>query len=151
MKKKKRCKRSPISKAHIVFPVQCAYCGISLTLLTHTWDHVVAKVNGGTDNQSNLVHCCSDCNHHKGAKTLQEFLAQPIPPPRQPRIRPFYHTPEQKEQIRNYKPQRTLDKKEYERQKELEISAILKEPWVIWADRCMYCKMKKQTCSDCSQ
>lgn len=43
----------------------CAYDGRPAT----TVDHVVPKVKGGTDDMSNLVAACSECNTTKGAKT----------------------------------------------------------------------------------
>jgi 5-methylcytosine-specific restriction endonuclease McrA len=52
----------------------CHYCGVELTAPSQhcatmpTLDHVVAKKNGGTDELSNLVLCCSRCNSRKGSK-----------------------------------------------------------------------------------
>lgn len=40
--------------------------GICITAATHA-DHIVAKVNGGTDDVRNLQAACSPCNLNKGA------------------------------------------------------------------------------------
>lgn len=37
-------------------------------------DHVIPKSRGGSDDLSNLVACCEQCNGQKGAKTPEEFL-----------------------------------------------------------------------------
>ena len=44
----------------------CGYCGREAT----TVDHIIAKVNGGTDDESNLISCCKTCNSTKGARVL---------------------------------------------------------------------------------
>lgn len=44
----------------------CAYCGREAT----TVDHIIAKANGGTDDESNLISACSPCNGRKGAKVM---------------------------------------------------------------------------------
>lgn len=45
----------------------CGYdCGREAT----TVDHIVAKTNGGTDEDTNLIASCHPCNAKKGAKTL---------------------------------------------------------------------------------
>lgn len=35
-----------------------------------TVDHVVAKVNGGTDDEWNLITACRSCNGSKGARNM---------------------------------------------------------------------------------
>lgn len=53
---------------------QCRYCGRSPpTIILHV-DHVVAVVEGGTDDPENLVTSCSDCNLGKGR------IIAPAPP-----------------------------------------------------------------------
>ena len=44
----------------------CTYCGRE----ADTVDHILAKANGGTDEESNLVASCNECNGRKGAKVL---------------------------------------------------------------------------------
>lgn len=44
----------------------CGYCGQAAT----TVDHIIAKANGGTDDESNLISCCRSCNASKGAKLM---------------------------------------------------------------------------------
>lgn len=44
----------------------CGYCGREAT----TVDHIIAKVSGGTDDDSNLISCCVTCNSRKGARAL---------------------------------------------------------------------------------
>ncbi|MGC5584143.1 HNH endonuclease [Ornithinimicrobium sp. W1665] len=44
----------------------CAYCGREAT----TVDHIVAKKNGGTDDEANLVSACNRCNASKGARVM---------------------------------------------------------------------------------
>jgi 5-methylcytosine-specific restriction endonuclease McrA len=41
----------------------CRYCGAPAT----ETDHVLPVARGGTDDEANLVACCSDCNQAKGA------------------------------------------------------------------------------------
>ncbi len=53
----------------------CGYCGREAT----TVDHIVAKANGGSDDESNLIACCTSCNGRKGAKVV---------------VRTAYHDPE---------------------------------------------------------
>lgn len=38
-------------------------------------DHLTSRVNGGTNDISNLVLSCGKCNHTKNRKSEQEFLA----------------------------------------------------------------------------
>ena len=44
----------------------CGYCGREAT----TVDHIVARKNGGTDDEANLIACCRSCNSAKGAKVM---------------------------------------------------------------------------------
>ena len=40
---------------------RCRYCGGPAEVV----DHIVAIAHGGTDDDSNLVACCRDCNERK--------------------------------------------------------------------------------------
>lgn len=51
----------------------CQYCGNPGA--THC-DHVVAKVDGGGDEMSNLVAACARCNQLKGSKSVGVFLGR---------------------------------------------------------------------------
>lgn len=44
----------------------CGYCGNDAT----TVDHITARANGGTDEESNLIACCTRCNSQKGARVM---------------------------------------------------------------------------------
>lgn len=48
---------------------QCVYCGSQKEL---TIDHVLPRSRGGKNTWTNLVTCCSKCNHKKGNKTPEE-------------------------------------------------------------------------------
>lgn len=58
----------------------CYYCKISIyeeakALRTPQIDHKVSKVNGGTNEITNLCLTCRICNSSKGSKNEQEFMA----------------------------------------------------------------------------
>jgi CRISPR/Cas system Type II protein with McrA/HNH and RuvC-like nuclease domain len=48
---------------------QCVYCGSQKEL---TLDHVQPRSRGGKNTWTNLVTCCTKCNHKKGNKTPEE-------------------------------------------------------------------------------
>jgi predicted phage replisome organizer len=48
----------------------CQYCGGEAT----GYDHIVAKFNGGTDDDANLIPCCKRCNSSKRDKNVLDFL-----------------------------------------------------------------------------
>lgn len=50
---------------------ECAYCGTRHEL---TRDHIIPRSRGGTDDPSNLVWACRNCNAAKGNRTPQEWL-----------------------------------------------------------------------------
>ncbi|MES9941738.1 MAG: HNH endonuclease [Candidatus Thiodiazotropha sp. 6PLUC2] len=62
----------------------CLYCGKQYSNRDLTCDHVIPKSRGGTDSWSNVVSCCTRCNHLKGARTPSEWgvelLAIPYAP-----------------------------------------------------------------------
>ncbi len=61
-------------KSAIAFPVPCFYCGVSLSLLTHTWDHLVPRALGGSNRRTNLVHSCLACNSTKADSLYEDYL-----------------------------------------------------------------------------
>lgn len=55
----------------------CVYCGRGSPDVTLHCDHVFAHSKGGSDDKSNLVTACSDCNYGKGAKSLRRSAPKP--------------------------------------------------------------------------
>jgi 5-methylcytosine-specific restriction endonuclease McrA len=45
----------------------CRYCGLGSDEVTITVDHVIPTALGGTDDPSNLVAACRDCNSGKAS------------------------------------------------------------------------------------
>lgn len=56
---------------HIMAGLVCAYCGDDPV----TFDHVVPRSKGGTDDPENLVPACRPCNASKSDKPLDEWIA----------------------------------------------------------------------------
>ena len=54
---------------------RCAYCYRKLWLEIDvvTRDHVVPKVDGGSDDDSNIVVACGFCNNKKGRLSVTDF------------------------------------------------------------------------------
>jgi hypothetical protein len=63
---------------------KCCYCGKEVSLSKFTYDHIIAKSNGGLTNWQNIVTCCLKCNSKKSNKTLAEagmkLLKKPYAP-----------------------------------------------------------------------
>lgn len=53
---------------------RCRYCGVTATATLLHVDHVVPVAEGGTDDPSNLVTACPDCNLGKSSVSLDESL-----------------------------------------------------------------------------
>lgn len=51
---------------------KCSYCGKEGVPLQK--EHILARVNGGTNRVSNLCLACERCNNRKGKRTVQDFL-----------------------------------------------------------------------------
>jgi len=51
---------------------ECVYCGAHGHGTTLTFDHVVPRSRGGRTEWSNIVACCSACNHKKADRTPEE-------------------------------------------------------------------------------
>jgi len=52
----------------------CCYCGASVEQgIRLTLDHLRPYANGGTNNATNLVTCCSTCNSSRGKRSWREF------------------------------------------------------------------------------
>lgn len=76
LKKYKYIKYFPrLSKLNIFLRDQysCQYCGVQLTTKTATLDHIVPRSKGGTNDWTNIVTCCKECNCKKADKTLEEI------------------------------------------------------------------------------
>jgi len=53
----------------------CAYCGATLEDgATLTLDHVKPASKGGTNDPSNLVTCCKQCNCSRGTRSMTAFV-----------------------------------------------------------------------------
>ncbi|WP_081670378.1 HNH endonuclease [Rhizobium leucaenae] len=78
--KAKPRKRDPISQG-VRFDVfrrdnfTCVYCGRSSPEVTLHCDHVEAHSKGGSDDKSNLVTACIDCNLGKSTKSVNKIHA----------------------------------------------------------------------------
>lgn len=53
---------------------RCKYCLDPLSYKTVTRDHVIPRVNGGTDARDNLVAACFRCNQSKGSLPMKKFV-----------------------------------------------------------------------------
>ena len=53
----------------------CIYCGKKAPEALLEVDHILALSNGGTDEITNLVSACDDCNRGKAARLLEEGSA----------------------------------------------------------------------------
>lgn len=51
---------------------RCVYCGASGAGVRLHVDHVKSRKAGGSDDLSNLRAACADCNHGKGAQSIEE-------------------------------------------------------------------------------
>ncbi|MCL4561416.1 MAG: HNH endonuclease [Chloroflexi bacterium] len=66
----------------------CQYCGRhSLDL---TIDHVIPRHLGGKHTWTNVVAACSQCNHRKGGRTLEEAKMHLLRTPKEPPASAFY-------------------------------------------------------------
>jgi hypothetical protein len=54
---------------------KCAYCGTGLGFRWQV-DHIEPKVNGGTDDFSNLNPACASCNNYKSGNSVELFRSQ---------------------------------------------------------------------------
>jgi hypothetical protein len=51
----------------------CAYCPTVMSIMDGTWDHVIPFDKGGTNEPTNIVRCCMDCQRRKFTKTPDQF------------------------------------------------------------------------------
>lgn len=63
---------------------RCLYCGCEFPHKELTRDHVIPKIQGGSDRWENVVAACRRCNHSKGGRTPEQagmkLLAIPFAP-----------------------------------------------------------------------
>ena len=52
----------------------CVYCGDPVNEKTARMDHVLAKSNGGSSKDENLVASCARCNGSKWDYSMERFL-----------------------------------------------------------------------------
>lgn len=50
---------------------RCGYCGCTLTRMQI--DHIVPVIDGGTNDESNLMPSCPQCNNYKHSMSLDSF------------------------------------------------------------------------------
>lgn len=73
-KARKLNRRGVVLWSHLaILPHQCYYCGIGLDLMEGSFDHRISFNDGGTNDPSNIVRCCLDCQRRKFTKTEAEF------------------------------------------------------------------------------
>lgn len=56
----------------------CRYCGAAAPDVKLTVDHIVPETLGGTDEASNLVAACQDCNAGKSSSTADAALVEDV-------------------------------------------------------------------------
>jgi 5-methylcytosine-specific restriction endonuclease McrA len=84
----------------------CFYCkqqiahhpwikGVARPSWASSVDHRIPRSRGGTDEDSNLVACCHECNIAKGSMTDAEFLEflSPLSPEETPSVAPVTSDP----------------------------------------------------------
>ena len=69
----------------------CMYCGYQFRDEDLTRDHIIPRVQGGTDRWSNVVAACARCNHRKGGKTPEEAGMELLAIPFKPNIFEFMY------------------------------------------------------------
>lgn len=52
---------------------KCAYCGCHLNATHFTIDHIIPKAYGGTNDISNLLPACHNCNKMKNDLSVESF------------------------------------------------------------------------------
>lgn len=57
---------------------QCQYCGEAAPKVKLTVDHVLAVALGGTDDASNLITACAECNAGKSSATVDSSFVEQV-------------------------------------------------------------------------
>jgi len=53
----------------------CSYCGVEMSPMEGSFDHVVPYALGGANRKHNIVRSCLTCNRSKGTKSPEELAA----------------------------------------------------------------------------
>lgn len=53
---------------------KCPYCGKSLSNTNCHIDHIIPISKGGSHSITNIIPCCSNCNHKKSASHIEEWI-----------------------------------------------------------------------------
>jgi 5-methylcytosine-specific restriction endonuclease McrA len=53
---------------------ECRYCKKPLNFMTATIDHKIPRASGGSQEISNLVLACGECNGRKGSLDYNQFI-----------------------------------------------------------------------------
>ena len=83
--KKKKLSLFDLAKIH---KYKCQYCFQKFPLNKLTIDHVVPKSKGGTDDHTNRVLCCFDCNQEK--RDMYPWFKENEQMPKPPEIPSFF-------------------------------------------------------------
>jgi 5-methylcytosine-specific restriction endonuclease McrA len=67
----------------------CQYCGREFGSTDLTIDHIIPKVQGGSNEWTNVVACCRACNIRKGGRTPRQAGMQLVRKPFKPTIMEF--------------------------------------------------------------
>lgn len=71
----------------------CQYCGERGADSSLTFDHVVPRTLGGRTEWTNIVTCCSRCNHRKGSRSVSAAGMRLLCAPRKPMLLPASRDP----------------------------------------------------------
>jgi 5-methylcytosine-specific restriction endonuclease McrA len=66
----------------------CQYCQDQFLQKDLTLDHVIPRSKGGVTSWTNVVTCCSECNHKKGSKMPEDFHLKLMKKPVRPKWSP---------------------------------------------------------------
>jgi len=67
----------------------CQYCGREFSGPDLTIDHIIPKVQGGSNAWTNVVACCRTCNMRKGGRTPRQAGMQLVSKPFKPTVMEF--------------------------------------------------------------
>lgn len=59
--------------------VCCHYCEMKLTKYNFSWDHIIPRASGGTNQRNNRIPACQHCNNRKGEMPYEKFTNKPLP------------------------------------------------------------------------
>ena len=66
---------STLAQVHVKAGGKCHYCPTVMELEHGTWDHAISLSEGGRNDITNLVRCCTNCQRRKFTKTPAEYDA----------------------------------------------------------------------------